>query len=50
MHVPIHVLSWDGQSISGYSDKEDWCDLAQCSYIHLKNGTASLDMCGGECA
>ena len=32
-HAPIHVLSQDGQSISGYSDKEGWYDLAQCMYI-----------------
>ena len=31
--VPIHVASQDGQSISEYSDKEGWCDLAQCMYI-----------------
>ena len=33
VHVPIHVLSRDGQSILGHSDKEGWCDLAQCMYI-----------------
>ena len=46
MLVAIHVLSWDGQSISGYSDKEGWCGLVECMYVHLKNGTVSLDMCG----
>ena len=31
-----------------HSDKECWCDLENCLYIvHLKNGTASLDMCRG---
>ena len=33
VHARIHVLSQDGQSISRYSDKEGWCDLAQCMYI-----------------
>ena len=46
--MPIHVLSRDGQSISGYSDMECWCDLAHAMYVHLKNGTASLDMCVNE--
>ena len=53
--VPIHVLSWDGQSISGSWDTltrkvgvifSNKCCHENCLHnVHLKNGTASLDMC-----
>ena len=43
MHVPIHVLSKDCQSISG-SWQRGWCDQMLLYNVYLKNYPASVDV------
>ena len=47
MLVPIHVLSWDGQSISGYSDRGGAVYMCPSMYCQSISGSQDTLTVGG---